>query len=53
MCSSVDGLEGQCHHLESDVGHNRKPVEVMEEGGHMGEFGKIVNKACSGCTAVV
>lgn len=37
-CSSVDGLEGQHHDLELDAGHNRKPVEVSEEGGHMGEF---------------
>ena len=38
-CSSVDGLEGQHHHAESDAGRNRKPVEIMEEAGHMGEFG--------------
>ena len=31
-CSSVDGLEGQHHRLESDAGSNRKPVDVMEEG---------------------
>ena len=37
--SSVDGLEVQHHHLESDVGRNRKSVEVTEEAGHMGEFG--------------
>ena len=36
---SVDGLEGQYHHLESDAGRNRKPVDVTEEeAGHMGEF---------------
>lgn len=47
-CSCIDGLEGQHHHLESDAGPNRKPVEVTEEGGHMGQFGKIVNEArCS------
>ena len=45
-CSSVEGLEGQHHRLESDVGRNRKPVEVTEEEGHMGEFGKIVNEVC-------
>ena len=44
-CSSVDGLEGQYHHLESYAGCNRKPVEVTEEGVHMGEFGQIENKA--------
>ena len=38
-CSFVDGLEGQHHHLESDAGRNRKPVEVTEEGGHVGQFG--------------
>ena len=43
--SSINGFEGQHHRLESDAGHNRKPVEVTEEGGHMGEFGKIVNEA--------
>ena len=36
--SSVDGLEVQHHRLESDVGRNRKSVEVTEEAGHMGEF---------------
>ena len=46
MWSFVDSLEGQHHRLELDPGRNRKPVEVMEEGGHIGEFGKIVNKAC-------
>ena len=47
-CSSVDVLEGQHQCLESDAGRNRKSVEVTEEGGHMGEFGKIVNEArCS------
>ena len=53
--SSVDGLEVQHHHLESDVGRNRKPVEVMEEAGHMGESGWIANEALqrSGYTAVV
>ena len=45
-CSSIDGLEGQHHCFESDVGCNRKPVEVMKEGGQMGEFGQTVNKAC-------
>ena len=35
-CSSVDGFEGQHLHFESDAGCNRKPVEVSEEGGHMG-----------------
>ena len=38
--SSVNGLEDQHHRLESDVGHNRRPVEVIEEAGHKGEFGK-------------
>ena len=54
-CSSVDGLEDQNHCLESDAGRNRKPVEVTEEVGRIGEFGKIVNKALqhSGHTAVV
>ena len=28
-CSSVDGLEGQNHCLESDVGCNRKPVKNL------------------------
>ena len=28
-CSSFDGLEGQHHHFESDVGHNSKLVDVM------------------------
>ena len=37
-CSSIDGLEGQHHRLELDAGRNRKPVEVMEEQGHRGEF---------------
>ena len=37
-CSSVDGLEGQRHHLELDAGYNRKPVVVMEEEGHMENF---------------
>ena len=47
-CSSVEGLEAQHHPLESDGGRNRKPVEVTQETGHMGEFGKIENKAhCS------
>ena len=46
-CSSVDDLEDQHHHLESDAGRNRKSVEVTEEAGHMGEFGWIVNEACS------
>ena len=47
-CSSVDGLEGQHHRLESVAGRNRKPAEVTEELGHMEEFGKIVNEAhCS------
>ena len=47
---TVDGLEDQHHRPESDVGRNRKPAEVTEEeGGHVGEFGKIVNGArCSG-----
>ena len=36
-CSSFDGLEGHHHHLELDAGWKRKPVEVTEEGGHMGE----------------
>ena len=35
-CSSLDGLECQHHNLELDAGCNRKPVEVTEEGGHMG-----------------
>ena len=47
-CSSVDGLEGQHYHLESNAGHNRKPVEFTVEVGHMEEFWKIVNEAhCS------
>ena len=37
--SSVDGFEGQQHHLELDAGCNRKAVEVTQGGGHMGEFG--------------
>ena len=36
-CSSVNSFEGQCHHVESDAGRSRRPVEVMEEGGHMEE----------------
>ena len=39
----MDSLEGQHHRLESNVGRNMKPVVVMEEGGHMGEFGWIEN----------
>ena len=42
--SSIDALEGQHHRLEYDVGHNRKPVELMEVVGHMGEFGKFVKE---------
>lgn len=41
--SSIDGLEVQYHCLESDAGSNRNLVEVTE-GGHIGEFGKIVIK---------
>ena len=36
--SSVDGLEVQHHHLESDAGRNRNPVEVTEEADHTGAF---------------
>ena len=32
MGSSVDRLEGQYHHLESDAGHNKKPVKFKEKG---------------------
>ena len=46
-CSSISGFEDQHHHPESDLGRNSKPVEVTEEGCHMGEFGKIVNEV--GC----
>ena len=38
LCLS-DSLEAQYHHLELDAGFYGKPVEVTEEGGHMGEFG--------------
>ena len=38
-CRSTDSFEGQHYRLQLDVGCNRKPVEVTEEGGHMGEFG--------------
>ena len=38
-CSSIDGLEVQHHLLESTAGPNRKSVEVMDEAGHMVEFG--------------
>ena len=34
-CSSVDGLEGQHHCLESDAGRNRKPVEVTGGESHV------------------
>lgn len=34
-----EGLEGQHHHLESVVGRNTKPVEVMVDGDCMGDFG--------------
>ena len=47
QCLEVDGcssVEGQHHRLELDAGRNRKPAEVMGEGRHMGEFGKIVNE---------
>ena len=44
-CSSTDGLGEQNHHLKSDAGRNRKPVEVKEEGSHTGEFGYIENEA--------
>ena len=37
-CGSADGLEGQHHHLEADAGLNRKPMEVTEDGGHVGEL---------------
>ena len=37
-CSSVDGLDGKHHYLELDAGCNRKPMEVTEEGGHLGVF---------------
>ena len=47
-CSAVDGPEGQHNCHESSAGCNRKPVEVMEDGSHVGEFGKIVNKVLSG-----
>ena len=43
--SDSDSLECQHYRLESDAHRNKKPVEVTEEGGHMGEFGKIVNEA--------
>ena len=33
--SSVDGFEGQHHCIDLDVGRNRKPVEVTEEGGRI------------------
>ena len=36
--SSIDCLVGQFNHLESDMSYYREPVEVPEEGGHMGEF---------------
>ena len=45
-CSSVDGLEGQHHHLESDASCKRKPVEGTEEGRNMGTFGYIEKKPC-------
>ena len=44
----IYSLEGQHHCLESDAGRNRKPEEVMDKGGQMGEFGTIVNEeSCS------
>ena len=47
-CSSVDFFEVQHHLLESDAGHNRKSVEVTEEGVTWGKVGMIVNKVrCS------
>ena len=36
--SSIDRLVCQYHHLESDAGCYREPVEVPEEGCHMGDF---------------
>ena len=37
-CSSIDSLECQHHHLESDMGCNKKPVEVTEEEGSCGRI---------------
>ena len=37
-CSSDDNLEGEEHHPELDAGSNRKPVDVMEEGGSHGRI---------------
>ena len=45
QCSFADGLEDQHHCLELDAGCDRKPVEVTEEGGHMGEFGDTVTSS--------
>ena len=36
--SSINRLVCQYRRLESDAGCYREPVEVAEEGGHMGEF---------------
>ena len=37
--SSIDRLVSQYHRLESVAGYYTEPVEVAEEGSHMGEFG--------------
>ena len=41
-------LEDQHHHLESDAGSDRKPVEVTKEASHLEKCGRIVHEArCS------
>ena len=46
-CSTIDGLEGQHRSPELDA-TTRSQWKSQRRGGHMGEFGKIVNKAhCS------
>ena len=44
----LDRLEGHHYQLELDAGHNRKPVEVTEEGGHMGNLGAVFVICCKG-----
>ena len=36
---SIGRLVGQYYHLDSDTSYYREPMEVMEKGGHMREFG--------------
>lgn len=45
-CRSVDGFEGEYHHLESDAGYNRKQVDVTEKGGSHGSNQPRVSCSC-------